>query len=182
MAQDFSTTAFETLYNKATKEGRKLKQEATFRRYTAYFLKGIAVLSGIALATGLPKGTAQILGVVVAVVIAVDELFANYKRLTVMTTASYAYENLFDKIQYAYNFQLQADVVSVRDSPASDEGAKEINHQKAYQALVNLNQTFSTLIYETTSKLKQKIQESDLAFLSSVAQDKNKQHIDITKE
>ncbi len=176
--QDFSTIAFEDQYNKAKGEGEKLKKEAKQRRIIAYILKGIAVLSGIALATGLPRQVAQILGIVVAVVVAMDALFSNHKRLLIMTTASYAYENLFDKIHFSYNHQLQEKVLSVRDSKA---GNKEDNHQKAHEALVKLNQDFSKLIYDNTRMLKERIQKSDLEFLSSVAQDKNKQEIDLSK-
>ncbi len=175
---DFSTVAFDNLYNKAVKEGQELHKEAKTRRIMAYVLKGIAVLSGIALSTGLPKQAAQVLGIIVAVVIAIDTLFANHKRLIVITAASNAYKNLFDKIGYAYNHELQGKVIAVRDSPKGD---RQENQMKAFEALTKLNQDFSTLIYENTSRLKKKIQDADLAFLESVAQDKNEQRMD-TKE
>jgi hypothetical protein len=174
---DFSTKAFEEQYVKAVNEGNELQKEAKRRRGIAYFLKGIAVAGGIALATGLPKLAAQIIGIVIAVVIATDELFANVKRLTVITTAAYAYQNLFDKIQFKYNYELQEKVIAVRDS---FDGDKDENNRKAYQGLVKLNQEFSALIYENTIKLKEKVQKSDLAFLASVAQDKDKDKISTT--
>jgi hypothetical protein len=161
---DFSTKIFEDAYNKAKKEGKKYSQEANTRRVIAYSLKAIAVFGGIALATGLEKQPAQVIGILIAIVIALDAIFSNHKRLLVITTASKAYKSLFDRIEFEYNSNL-APIIKTKD-----QGQIAV----ALEKLEILNQQFSKSIYDYTTELKKGVDEADLKLLETIALDDTK--------
>jgi SMC proteins Flexible Hinge Domain len=60
----------------------------------AFFLKGVAVFGGLAFAAGLKGPIAHVVGIAIAVAIAIDALLFNHVRLVVVTKADQAYKNL----------------------------------------------------------------------------------------
>lgn len=67
-----------------------LAQESGWRRVLAYGFKLLSGFGAIAVAAGIPKQAAQLVGIAVAINVLLDTIFSNQPRLLIVTKAKYA--------------------------------------------------------------------------------------------
>src|SRR5437868_10575213 len=83
---------FEGEYNRVRSVAKWKGIRAWARRVVAYGFKILAVMGGIAVAAGISKEAAQIVGIAIAVVVALDGIFSNHVRLLASVEAKHAYD------------------------------------------------------------------------------------------
>ena len=160
----YSTKLFEDAHGSAKTRYSEYFKEARTRLFFAYVFKAIAVLGGIILTTGLNKGTAQIVGIAISVVLAIDLIFSNHKRLLIISTASKGLGLFLEDIQFKYDNALQ-EVFKLRDIGKETE-AKTKHDQ--------INNDFATKCHEKSQEVRKAVDEADLKFLESLAVGKKK--------
>ncbi|MEY4514213.1 MAG: hypothetical protein RLZZ450_6335 [Pseudomonadota bacterium] len=114
MSSDKLSHEFEALqrmygeqYGGADRERRAVAAEAVFRRLVAYGFKLAAVLGGIAVASGLNEQQAHRVGIGITVVVGLDLVFSNHKRLLVTAKAAHAYRWSLSRLAIDYNLGLK---------------------------------------------------------------------------
>lgn len=157
---DFQQNRFKEQYDAAKKAAKKLGNETTKRKVTAYVLKGIAVFGGIAVAAGLRGHWSQAVGILISVAVAADGLLSNHRRLLMVTRASNAYSRLLETISHRYN-QALAPILEHQETSA----------QKADKArdLGKMISSASEMLFTEKQKIDTALQEEDLKLLNSLS-------------
>jgi hypothetical protein len=168
----YSTTFFGKEYENAVNEAKVLRREAQYRKALAYFLKGVAIFGGIALATGQEIISSKIIGVVIAIAIGIEEWTSNHDRMIFTTSAYKAYFRLLYQVAHEYNKGITK-VTELRDA-GDDEGAKK--------ELTILDGKNADLLYKTTTVLKEKIDKEDITFLNKLGSKKMNKNRDAKQD
>lgn len=163
----YPSKLFEDSYNNAGNLWKKFSGEANRRRIAAYILKSIAVFGGLAIATGYLDNYAQVIGVIITIVVAIDGIFSNHKRLLITSKAAQALKILLKKTRLSYNQEL-APIVKKKDDGKTEEAAIE------YDAL---NIKFSSDLNAHSLSVETAVDEADLKLLESLSVEEiNKNH------
>lgn len=149
---------FADAYEKAKGEAKTISQEAWWRRTIAYSLKGIAVFGGISIAAGLHGIWSQVIGILITVVVAVDALSSNHRRLLFVTEASNAYRNLLRDIEQTYNIKL-GEILKLRER-GRDVEAKDKLESFINELLIQLQ--------SEQNRIEKGLQEADLKLLETI--------------
>jgi len=148
---EFQQIRFKEDYDAAKIAAKKLSHEATYRRVTAYVLKGIAVFGGIAVAAGLRGHWSQGIGILISVAVTADGLFANHKRLLMVTKAANAYSLLLETISHRYDQAL---------APILADKARELG---------KMISSASDMLFAEKKKIDVALQGDDLKLLNSLS-------------
>ncbi|MBR8534671.1 hypothetical protein KDU71_03800 [Carboxylicivirga sediminis] len=159
---NYSTKIFEDAYNIAQERQAEFSKESRIRLFFAYTFKAIAVLGGIILTTGVNEKAAQIIGISISVVIAIDLIFSNHKRLLIITKAAKGLELFIQDVHFQYNKSIQ-EVLNNRDS-GNDTEAKNI--------LDEINNKFASKCHEKSQEIIKAVDEADLKFLENLVVEK----------
>lgn len=136
------------------------------RKILAYTLKFVAAGGSLAIATALLKKYDQIIGIAVLVVIFIDELTSNHKRLIAEVEAGYAYRSLRSRAKWSFNSQFE---LIIDDVKAEDQAAIE-----QYKLLKKEAHDMLTTGIES---IRQKLQDADIAALKSLSLDAERKNI-----
>lgn len=158
----YSTKMFEDAYNSAKSRHSEYSSESKKRLFVAYVFKIIAVIGGIVLTTGVPEKVAQVIGISISIVIAIDLIFSNHKRLLITTKASKGLGLFLEDIQFQYNKSIQF-VMNHRDS-GNDQQAKE-SHD-------SINNEYAIKCHEKSQQVKKAVDEADLKLLEALSIEK----------
>ncbi len=160
---EYAQNTFESAFEETEKERKPIYIESILRRFWAYGLKSIAVLSGIAIASGVKEDTAHILGIIVAVVIALDSLFSNHERMVAVTKAAQAYKRLLKEVRRKHQRELTAILQQKKDNP-----------DNAKKNLLKLVGVLTERIHSECSFIEKALDEMNLKSLSMLALDSEK--------
>ena len=155
---EFLQKRFEDDYSTVTLSSRRHLREAKLRRWTAYLLKAIAIFGGIAIAAGLNAFWSHVVGLAIAVVVAMDALSSNHKRLLIVTAAANAYSNLLRNIHQTY-MQKLAGVLRLKKT---DKAAAETELESLIDTLLNQ-------LNAEQNRIEEGLQADDLKLLKDIS-------------
>lgn len=160
---EYAQDTFEDAYEEAKSDRAPILRESILRRIWAYGLKAIAVFSGIAIAAGVSEETAHILGITVAVVVALDSLFSNHERMGAVTKASQAYKSLLNEVRRRH----QRELIPILK-------LKEADPENAKNSLLNLVSSLTEQMHSGCLSIEKALDEMNLKALSALALDREK--------
>lgn len=155
---EYAQNIFGEAFNEAKKSKKPVFIESIFRRIWAYGLKGIAVFSGIAIASGLEESNAQILGIAVTASVATDLLLSNHERMVATTKASQAYSRLIKEVHR--NHQMALTPILVK---------KTSNSEKAKNDLIKLVGKLTSKLHAECTLIENALDEMNLKALNSLS-------------
>jgi hypothetical protein len=157
---DFQQNRFKEQFDATNKAAKRLGNETTRRKVTAYVLKGIAVFGGIAVAAGLRGHWSQAVGILISVAVAADGWLSNHKRLLMVTRASNAYSRLLATISHRYNEALVPILQHQQASPHKADNAGRLG---------DMITSASEMLFTEKQKIDTALQEEDLKLLNSLS-------------
>jgi hypothetical protein len=126
----FGQNRFEEEYAQAEADHKKLSSEAKIRRFTAYFLKGLAIFGGIAVAAGLSGFWSHLVGIAIMAAVGIDSWLSNQKRLLLVTKAANAYKRLLKTTRHEYNQSLAPSLKLPETDPKRGEQIEAVIQEK----------------------------------------------------
>jgi hypothetical protein len=136
-----------------------IRKERRRRLGVAYGFKLTAALGGLAISTGLPQRWAQGLGILIAVCLVLDRVFANHRRLIAVVAAKNAFERLERTTASHYNSSLTPTL-----------HFKDQDKRASYEAL--LQHTFDD-IHTQLDQIETALAEQDLKILDALSLEKD---------
>lgn len=130
------------------------------RKILAYSLKFVAAGGSLAIATALIKEYDQMIGIAVLVVVFIDELTSNHKRLIAEVEAGYAYRSLKSRVKWSFNSQFDPIM-----------GGVNAGDQTAVDKYKELKKDAHTVLATGIESIRQKLQDADIAALQSLSLD-----------
>ena len=161
---EYAQDIFEDAFNEARKSKKPVLIESIIRRIWAYGLKGIAVFSGIAIASGVDEFISHILGIAVAVSVAIDFLFSNHERMGATTKASQAYNRLIKEVRRTHQVELTPILIQ-----------KTKNSERAKTDLIELLGSLTSQIHTQCEMIEQALDEINLKALDSLSIERERQ-------
>jgi len=155
-AADAAQKFLEEAMNDAKADKTKYERKSNVRYYIAVVLKGIALFGGLAVAT--LKGNQVVLGIIISVAVAIDQLFSNHKRMMTETAAADAIDRTIRKVENNYNDQV-LDVINANE--ANDSA-------KARTLLIDLARMSAKTMRDELDRVKIAVANANLEFLSSL--------------
>ena len=155
---EYRQNRFDEILREVSKDAARLRARSDTRRYTAYVLKALAVLGGIAIAAGVVGAWAQAIGILITVAVAIDSISSNHKRLLSETEATYAYEALSDSAVRRHRLEL-APILDIKQQ--GDEDA-------ARSALAKLLDSLIGTLQEGQTRAEKALRQTDLDALKAI--------------
>ena len=155
---------FEDSWNEASARKQEIHRNVRWRKSVAYFLKGVAVFGGIAIAAGLPEQIAHGVGIAITVAVALDALVTNQVKLVTLAKADNAYKYLLRDTANEHSNKLTK-IVSLKKTDA--EGATD--------QLNELNGSLKGRIDAESKKIDLAIDETDVKALDGLSLDRERQ-------
>jgi hypothetical protein len=141
--------------NRAGAAEKKYRAKAWWRYWLALALKAIALLGGIAVAT--LASYQVLLGVIISVAVAVDQLFSNHSRMITETIASDAIARTLRKVEDDYQHEV---VLVIKRAGTDAEGAKD--------QLMELARKSSQYVRTELDRIQKAVEDANIQFLSSL--------------
>jgi len=157
---DYVQNIFEQTLQETESAGKAVSLRAFWRRWLAYFLKGVAVFGGIAIAAGLNKEAAHFVGIAIAVAVAIDGLFLNHTKLLAATKGASAYKYLLKDIRNEHQKKL---------APILAKKADDLT--AAMEKLTELNLSLKDRLDSESKTIDQALNEVDIKALNSLSLD-----------
>jgi hypothetical protein len=136
------------------------------RRLIAYGFKVLAVIGGIAVAAGISKEAAQVVGIAIAVVVAVDGIFSNHVRLLATVEAKNAYDRVLNQVRREH----QQKLIPILQLKEAEERNKDPDPKSVTQ-LLELNSTLLKKLHDECTKVEEAERATDLGALRGISLD-----------
>lgn len=150
-------------YNKVQADERRIARESLWRRVIAYGFKLLAVIGGIAVAAGVNEQASQIIGVGIAVAVALDGIFSNHERLLVAVNARDAYRRLINQVRRKHQQQL-AFILKL----------KEKDELAAKSTLTELCQLLLSKLHNDCEQIEEALRTADLKALRGISMEQHR--------
>jgi hypothetical protein len=168
MAQPDSWEYVQKIFGDSWNQGKirrdEIRRNVLCRKSAAYFLKGVAVFGGIAIAAGLPETVAHGVGIAITVAVALDYLVTNQVKLVTFTKAYNAYKHLLRDTANEHSTKL-AQILSL----------KKTDPERAKEQLNKLNVSLKGRIDAESKKIELAIDETDVKALDALSLEKERQ-------
>jgi hypothetical protein len=134
-----------------------------WRSVLAYGFKLLALLGGVAVATGLEAAAAQAVGVAIAVAVILDGVFSNHTRLMAVAAAHRAVKQLLARVAHEHRISIGP----VIEQKRSDEDA-------AASLLNDLNSRLVKELGEKRQEIQDRMDDVDLRALEALSLDEQR--------
>ena len=158
LALENSQKIINEAFEEAKAGSKKFSKELNNRRYLAYSLKFISLLSAVFITAGLLP---QYLAIVIAILYGIDSILSNSKRLIAIAYAKKAYENSEKKLIRTHQIE-QAEIF------------KEADKIKLMEQQTELNIRLTKVAHTDFKTVEDAVDKSDIETLQTLSLDEEK--------
>ncbi|OIO70633.1 MAG: hypothetical protein COW19_11355 [Zetaproteobacteria bacterium CG12_big_fil_rev_8_21_14_0_65_55_1124] len=135
-----------------------INRESIWRRVMAYGLKTVAVIGGIAIASGIKEDMAHYVGIAITTAVAVDGIFSNHMRMIAVTKAAQAYGRVLKQAKRLHQQGLGPILKQMEKYP-----------EKGEQELLDLLQKLTEQIHSECTLIELALDEMQIKALDMIS-------------